>query len=144
MVFRFGVSPPLATYMQSLEILIDHRPVSVHKRDRAGYRRWMGEVQTAAARSMGGTPFGSGSRLTLFYLYHGQAIDVDNVIKPIADALSGVAYEDDGVLSDVESHRRLLGEPLVVSSLPPLLQRPWLAMRECVYIRVDHPPEIER
>jgi len=24
--------------MQSLELLIDHRPVSVHKRDRTGYR----------------------------------------------------------------------------------------------------------
>ncbi|MFL5382598.1 MAG: hypothetical protein ACJ8GN_08820 [Longimicrobiaceae bacterium] len=130
--------------MQSLEILIYQRPVSVHKRDRAGYRRWMDEVQGAAARTMGGTPFGSGSRLTLFYLYHGQAIDVDNVIRPIANALTGVAYEDDGVLSDVESHRRLLGEPLVLTSLPPLLQRPWLDMRECVYIRVDHPTEIER
>jgi len=130
--------------MQSLELLIDHRPVSVHKRDRAGYRSWKSEVEEAAARTMGDTLFGSGSRLTLYYLYQGQAIDVDNVIKPIADALSGVAYRDDSVLTDVESHRRLLGEPLVVSNLPPLLQRPWLDMRECVYIRVDHPDETDR
>jgi Holliday junction resolvase RusA-like endonuclease len=128
----------------SLEILIDHRPVSVHKRDRAGYRSWKDEVKDAAARELSGARFGDGSRLTLFYLYRGQAIDVDNVIKPIADALSGIAYKDDHVLSDVESHRRLLAEPLRVTSLPGPLQRPFLDMRECVYIRVDQPAEIER
>jgi Holliday junction resolvase RusA-like endonuclease len=29
------------------------------------------------------------------YIYEGTAADVDNIIKPIQDALKGLAYEDD-------------------------------------------------
>lgn len=83
--------------------------------------------------------FGVGSRLTLVFLCDGLAIDVDNVIKPIQDALIGVAYADDNVLTDVESHRRMMGEPMLFSALPPLLRKPWIQGPECIYIRLDHP-----
>ena len=39
--------------------------------------------------------------ITLVYLYDEAALDVDNFIKPIEDALVGLAFSDDSVNTEV-------------------------------------------
>ena len=76
-------------------------------------------------------------RFSIIYLCDSSPADIDNIIKPIQDALVELVFEDDSLVSDVDSHRRFLVEPIDVTTLPPLLQTGVAAGNECVYVRVS-------
>jgi crossover junction endodeoxyribonuclease RusA len=50
-------------------------------------------------------------RCTIVYLCDSSPADIDNIIKPIQDALVGLVIGDDFLISDVDSHRRFLTDP---------------------------------
>ena len=67
-----------------------------------------------------------------------HALDVDNVPKPILDALKGLVYADDKQVCDLVCRRRNLHETLRVSSAPSRLL-PFLEdTLEFVYVSVTH------
>jgi hypothetical protein len=68
---------------------------------------------------------------------------VDNIIKPLQDALVGLVYEDDSLICDVDSHRRFLSDPIDITELPPLLQAGVAGGVECVYVRVANALELK-
>jgi hypothetical protein len=49
----------------------------------------------------------------------------------------GIVIEDDILVSDVDSHRRFLSDPIDLGALPPLLQWGLLVGNECVYVRAS-------
>ena len=69
------------------------------------------------------TPYSGNVHLTLVYLYDADPVDTDNIIKPIQDALIRLVYEDDSLVTDVESHRRSLSDTFDVTLGPLLLLR---------------------
>ncbi len=75
-------------------------------------------------------------RVTMVYLCDVDAADIDNIIKPIQDALVGVVMPGDELVSDVDSHGRLLTQALDLTDLPTLLVQGIQTQRECVYVRV--------
>ncbi len=81
--------------------------------------------------------------LTLVYLCDDTPVDVDNIIKPIQDALIGLVYEDDLLIADVESHRRPLADAFDITNYPPLLVKGILSGKECVYVRVSNSQPLE-
>ncbi|MEH1836483.1 MAG: RusA family crossover junction endodeoxyribonuclease [Nostoc sp.] len=83
-------------------------------------------------------------QLTLVYLCDEFPADIDNIIKPIQDALVDLVFEDDSLVSDVDSHRRFLSDPIEIKSLPSLLQRAVLIGKECVYVKVSEPQPLEK
>lgn len=120
------------------EFLIPQRPVSLQTRRRANLQEWKAYVNGEALKAWPvGAPLLVGDlRVTLVYLAGDDPADIDNIIKPIQDALVGVVYRDDGAVCDVDSHRRLLAQPIDVTNLPPLLQGGVVKGEECVYVRV--------
>lgn len=52
------------------------------------------------------------------------------------NALVGLVMEDDFLVSDVDSHRRFLSDPLDLAALPVLLQAGAVRGKECVYVRI--------
>ena len=74
-------------------------------------------------------------RLTLVYLCDDYPADIDNIIKPIQDALVGVILADDFQVTDVDSHRRFL-EELDITKFPSLLLEGVSSNQECVYVRI--------
>lgn len=126
--------------MQTFEFLIPKRPVSLQTKNRKNLQAWKSFVRGEAAKLWGnGTPPVSlpALRFTIVYLCDESPADIDNIIKPIQDALVGLVFEDDFLVSDVDSHRRFLDEPIDVTSLPPLLQSGVAAGNECVYVRIS-------
>ena len=108
--------------------------------DRAAHRRWVEQVKVEAIRNSPVLPpfWNPGVRLTLVHLFDRTCVDVDNLIKPVQDALEGVFYPDDSVVTDVDSHRRMLkDEPKDAARIPPLLLNAWTEALECVYVRVE-------
>ncbi len=127
------------------EFLIPQRPVSLQTRRRKNLQTWKAFVTAEAAKSwpVGTQPFAGDLRVTLVYLAADDAADVDNIIKPIQDALVGMVYQDDFAVCDVACHRRFLSDPIDVTDLPPLLQGGVAQANECVYVRVSDASELK-
>lgn len=130
--------------MTELEFLIPRRPMSLQG-NRANLRAWKEFVAGEAKTAWGARhPIRTGElHLTLAYLSGVQPADVDNIIKPIQDALVGLVLADDSLIVAVESHRRLLTGSFDPMRLPPLLLQGLLTGRECVYVRLRDAQPLE-
>jgi hypothetical protein len=113
--------------------------------NRANLRTWKEFVARRANTAWGvRPPIQTGElHLTLVYLSGVQPADVDNIIKPIQDALVGLVLSDDSLIVAVESHRRLLTGSFDPMRLPPLLLTGLLTGRECVYVRLRDAQPLE-
>ena len=126
------------------DFLIPRRPVSLQTRNRTNLSAWKSYVQREAAKTWSGSPyFGEDIQLTLVYLYERDPVDIDNIVKPIQDALIGLVYEDDVLISDLESHRRPIAGTFDLTRCPNALIQGILSNKECVYVRVSAPRILE-
>ena len=73
----------------------------------------------------------------MIYFCNDSPVDVDNIIKPIQDALSSLIFADDVQITDVESHRRYLSDGIDVTNLPIMLAEAAATGEESVYIKVQ-------
>ena len=127
-----------------IEFLIPRRPVSTNNDKRR--QEWIRLVNKEAKKFWtGSSPIKDANlQLTLIYLCRDNPPDTDNIIKPIQDALNKLVYEDDRLISDVESHRRFLSEPIDITNLPLLLQQGVIIGKECVYVKVSESQPLEK
>ena len=80
-------------------------------------------------------------RIAYFYVY-APAADLDNIVKPIQDALKGIAYDDDIQVSDlIASMRPKAGTDLIRMSVA--LARGFAGSSDFVYVAVHHPSGVE-
>ncbi|MHA1226580.1 MAG: RusA family crossover junction endodeoxyribonuclease [Candidatus Hodarchaeales archaeon] len=127
------------------DFLIPKRPVSHQTSNRKNLQNWKKFVFSNAQKGCSdAVPFNSNVHLTLIYLYDEDPVDVDNIIKPIQDALQGIFYDDDRFVSDVESHRRILTGSFDITKYPKELIRGVYSGNECVYVRVSDSKPLEK
>jgi hypothetical protein len=130
--------------MPTLEFLIPRRPLSLQTRNRANLQAWKNYVAAEAAKVWQGAAIGSGDlELVLVYLYDLAPPDTDNIVKPIQDALVGLVFSDDALISDVESHRRSLSGTFDLTRLPNLLVAGITTGQECVYVKLSTSQPLE-
>jgi len=131
----------------SFEFLIPKRPVSLQVKNRGNLQKWKDFVRNEAAKTWTGTQYDENFNLHLMlvYLYDANevALDVDNIIKPIQDALVGLIYSDDSLITDVASHRRSLTGIFDIAKYPNLLVQGILSGDECVYVRISESQPLE-
>ncbi|WP_459556619.1 RusA family crossover junction endodeoxyribonuclease [Lacunimicrobium album] len=124
------------------EFIIPRRPVSLQTRNRNNLQIWKQFVLSEAQRSWSGpTVTNDPVQVTLVYLCDQNPVDIDNIIKPIQDALVNLVYSDDILVSDVDSHRRPYSGIVDITELPPILIQAFHAQSECVYVRIRTPPK---
>lgn len=125
------------------EFVIDGPPVSQQTRRRERYHAWKAEVRRTAAQSWpaGELPVSDPVMLTITYFYVESAMDVDNIPKPISDALIGLVYLDDSQINDVVCRRRDLTAGLRVLGPSRVLASGFELGREFLHVRVDHAPD---
>jgi crossover junction endodeoxyribonuclease RusA len=128
------------------EFLIPRRPVSLQTKKRENLQAWKNFVRVEAQKVWkDSSPITKGDlQLTLVYLCDEFPADIDNIIKPIQDALVDLVFEDDSLVSDVDSHRRFLSDPIDIKSLPSLLQSAVIIGKECVYVKVSESQTLEK
>ncbi|MEH2027928.1 RusA family crossover junction endodeoxyribonuclease [Nostoc sp.] len=128
------------------EFIIPRRPVSLQTKKRENLQAWKNFVRVEAQKVWkDSSPITKGDlQLTLVYLCDEYPADIDNIIKPIQDALVDLVFEDDSLVSDVDSHRRFLSDPIEIKSLPSLLQRAVIIGKECVYVKVSESQPLEK
>ncbi len=78
--------------------------------------------------------------LKVTYFYDSVAIDVDNIVKPIQDAVIGLAYIDDGQIIDVLIRQRDLSGNFEVENITPILAEGFARGNEFIYIVVTDAP----
>ncbi|MEM7738211.1 MAG: RusA family crossover junction endodeoxyribonuclease [Deinococcota bacterium] len=126
--------------------LIPKRPVSLQAK-RPSLRVWKNYIAGIARADWSGEVHENiDMHLKLVYLYDDgtPSVDVDNIIKPIQDALVGIVYKDDVWITDVEAHKR----PLTGNY--DLTQEPYVTLldsinnaQECVYLELRRALDLE-
>jgi Holliday junction resolvase RusA-like endonuclease len=119
------------------EFVINHKPVSLQTKKRNKLQEWKSLVRREVERLWAFSPIEEQElHVVIVHLSDDSPADVDNIIKPILDALVGLVYVDDILIADVESHRRYLSDKIEVTNLPLLLQSAVLANEECIYVKI--------
>jgi Holliday junction resolvase RusA-like endonuclease len=130
--------------MTPFEFVIPQRPVSQQARRQARVREWKEFVAHHARlamrepRALAIDPIA----ISVLYVYDEAALDVDNVLKPIQDALIGVLLDDDSIVTDVEICRRWRGTTFTIGMVTPVLASGLELGGEFVYVLLkDAPPQ---
>ena len=79
--------------------------------------------------------------LTITYFYDSVSMDVDNIPKPISDALKGLVYLDDEQVTDVLCRKRNLNSDLRVENPSSVLAESLSRGNEFLYIVVEEAPD---
>ena len=97
------------------EFVIDGPPVSQQTRRRSLVREWRQEVQSVAEQNWDADPPLVGEvTVSITYFFEGASLDVDNMPKPILDALKGLVYSDDSQVTDLLCRKRDLNGDLQI------------------------------
>jgi crossover junction endodeoxyribonuclease RusA len=81
--------------------------------------------------------------LQITYFYDSVAMDVDNIIKPIQDAIIGLAYIDDDQVTDVLVRKRNLSGNFKVENMTSTLAEGFSRGNEFLHIVVIEAPDQE-
>lgn len=106
-----------------------------------GKSRWQDHVRhSAAQRWQGQSPVGEAVMVTLTCNYSNRQFDLDNILKPILDALNGLIYDDDGQITDLHCHKRALSAELELRNASSVLGEAHARSTPFVHVIVDHAP----
>lgn len=106
--------------------------------------RWKGEVAAAAHAAWGADPpLDVEVLLRITYFHENAPLDVDNMIKPIQDALNGIVYVDDKQVATVVSGRSNLDGSFRVRGLSEALASGFVSGGPFVHIKVEPAPDAQ-
>ena len=139
------VADSLTSLPLPFEFVIDGPPVSQQTRRRERYHDWKADVRRVAEQSWPSAelPVTEPVMLTITYFYDETSMDVDNIPKPISDALNGLVYVDDSRVNDVLCRRRDLSAGLRVRDPSPVLASGFDRRGEFLHVIVDLAPDQE-
>ena len=131
--------------MIPFEFLIDGPPASLQTKNRRALQAWKDRVRNAALAQwpQGIPPVTYEVSLCITYFYESESPDVDNIIKPVQDALVGVVYADDVQVAHAESRKSKIDGTFRIRGVPPDLAVRLAVGRDFLRIRVLPPPEHE-
>ena len=105
---------------------------------------WKQEVQSAARERWNAEPPAAGSvAVSVTYFFKDGAPDVDNIPKPILDAMKGLVYSDDEQASGLLCRKRDLKADLLIRNPSADLIEYIRESTQVVHIFVDRAPRLE-
>ncbi|VXD22861.1 conserved hypothetical protein [Planktothrix serta PCC 8927] len=131
--------------LSKFEFIVDGPPVSQQTRRRERLREWKATVRQEAEKywsSEQQTATGL-VMLQITYFYDSVAIDVDNIVKPIQDSIIGLAYVDDGQVTDIIVRKRNLSGNFKIENITSTLAEGFARGNEFLHIVVLDAPDQE-
>ena len=132
-------------YVMIFEFIIDGPPVSQQARRQQKLKAWKATVKQEADKYW--TPqqqTRSGFvMLKVTYFYDSVDMDVDNIVKPIQDAIKGLAYIDDNQITDLLVRKRNLSGNFRVENITPTLAEGFARGNEFLHIVITDAPDQE-
>ena len=103
---------------------------------------WMQDVSSVATREWNEEPLSAGALMVMItYVYDEDSLDVDNIPKPILDALKRLVFSDDDQITDLLCRKRELQADLQVQRFSPVLSEALAGSTPFIHIIVDHAPD---
>lgn len=127
------------------EFTVAGTPVSQQTRRRERLKVWKMIVRREAEKywSSDQSVATGAVMLQITYFYNTVAMDVDNIVKPIQDAMIGLAYDDDNQVTDILVRKRRLSNNFNLESLSTVLLDSFTRKTEFLYIVVTDAPDQE-
>ena len=131
--------------MLPFEFVIDGPPVSQQARRRERVREWRDQVYKVAEKHWPSEelPVTEPLMLTITYFYDRVSMDVDNIPKPISDALKGLVYIGDEQVTDILCRKRNRNSAFRVENPSSVLADGLSRGNEFLYIVVMEAPDQE-
>lgn len=131
--------------MIPFEFTIKGPPISQQASSKSR-RRWKMAVANAAAAAVrpGATPTTDDVAISISYYYDGDTPDVDNVIKPIQDALIGVVYKDDSQVVEAKSSKTRIDGSFTIRGTSAVLLLAFSNHDPFLHVKVTAPPDLSR
>ncbi len=127
--------------MLPFEFVVYRSPVSQQARRRELVRQWTQEVHNAAAALWRQQqPVDGAVAVMITHLFDRAELDVDNMPKPILDALKGLVYSDDAAVTDLICRKRNLKDDPQISNASPILRQSLNRNVEFVHVFIDDAP----
>lgn len=128
--------------MLLFEFVVEGQPVSQQSRRRERVGIWRQTVAEAAQAvwPVATPPIATDIAVTITYFYEGVPADVDNIVKPILDALKGIVFNDDRQISDLLTQRRPLAGPYIIPVASPRLIDGLGLGDEFLHVAISSPP----
>jgi crossover junction endodeoxyribonuclease RusA len=126
--------------MLPFEFIVDGPQVSQQAPRRERVRQWKDEVRRIAEQQWptGELPALGRIMLTIMYFYESEpSMDIDNIPKPISDALKGLVYLDDEQVTDVLCHKRNLNSNLRIENPSSILAEGFSRGSQFLYVVVE-------
>ena len=76
--------------------------------------------------------------VTITYVSNRARLDIDNIPKPILDALTGLVYADDRQVADLVCRRKSQGPNLRIRNASPLFYESFRAGEQFLHVMVDN------
>ena len=132
--------------MLPFEFCVEGPPISMQTRNRHQLQEWKSKIRNAATAIWASSPLPDGNlRLKISYFYEDSVpeIDVDNLIKPIQDALIGVVYLDDRQILDTRCRKRRIDGSFRIRGISPVLADAFVRGNEFFHIKIETDSELE-
>ncbi|MBE9201951.1 MULTISPECIES: RusA family crossover junction endodeoxyribonuclease [unclassified Nodularia (in: cyanobacteria)] len=131
--------------MKIFEFIINGTPVSQQARRREKLRAWKATVRQEVEKywPLEEQPATGLVMLKVTYFYDSIAMDVDNIVKPIQDAIIGLVYVDDDQITDVLVRKRNLSGNFRIDNITPILAEGLARGNEFLHIVVTDAPDQE-
>jgi crossover junction endodeoxyribonuclease RusA len=125
-----------------LEFVVAGTPVSLQGSSR-GRNAWKAIVNAAsqACCPAGMVPTQAPLCVSIYYFCAGPMQgDIDNIVKPILDAMCGTAYVDDQCVAAVNVRKIEPGQPIQVTNPSRILSNALTSTKPLVYVRISDDP----
>jgi Holliday junction resolvase RusA-like endonuclease len=131
--------------MLPFEFTIKGPPISQQAKG-TSRKRWKTAVAAAASAALpaGTAPLTKEVAISITYYYDGDTPDVDNIIKPIQDALIGVVYADDGQVMQTKSSKTRIDSSYTIRGASAVLLLAFSQRDAFIHVRVTDPPDLSK
>jgi crossover junction endodeoxyribonuclease RusA len=124
--------------MIPFDFVVEGPPVSQQTRNKARLQSWKRTVRQAASKYWPITNPPEADELTIIVtnFYEIATPDVDNIVKPIQDALIGLVYNDDKQITDCYTRSRKITGPFKVKGLSRALADGFVSNKEFIHVKI--------
>jgi crossover junction endodeoxyribonuclease RusA len=127
------------------EFVVEGTPKS-QQAEASSKKKWRLKVlnEAIALWIVGDQATSTNVQVTVTYFYEGKEskiLDVDNMLKPILDALNGLVYIDDKQVTDVIGKKRDINGTFNLQNASPLLRTSLTKGIEFVYVQIQIAPD---
>jgi Holliday junction resolvase RusA-like endonuclease len=126
-----------------LEYVVVGVPISNQSAGSSALINWRAAVESEASKNWTTTPLTGKLKAVIINFHTGDkpSLDLDNMSKPILDAMQNIVYRDDRQIRQAEITHVRIDAPFVFVGASKLIVAMVQAGNEFVYIRIDEPTD---